>query len=118
MRGIQGESERVRWVPRAAVRKMPKAVRALYEDFGMVSGTMIGVPPGEAVGRGHAAADAVEQAIEQAVPGTDVVVHVETRDDDDQDIADRVLVLENGAFVHADRRENVDEEKIARYLSV
>ena len=52
---------------------------------------VIGVPPGEAVGRGHAAADAVEDAIERAVPGTDVVVHVETRDDDDQDLADRVL---------------------------
>ncbi len=38
---------------------------------------VIGVPPGAAVGQGHAAADAVEDAIEQAVPGTDVVVHVE-----------------------------------------
>jgi cation diffusion facilitator family transporter len=38
---------------------------------------VIGVPPGAAVGQGHAAADAVEAAIEQAVPGTDAVVHVE-----------------------------------------
>ena len=52
---------------------------------------VIGVPPGEAVGRAHAAADAVEDAIERAVPGADVVVHVEPRDDDDQDLADRVL---------------------------
>ena len=52
---------------------------------------VIGVPPGEAVGRAHAAADAVEDAIERAVPGSDVVVHVEPRDDDDQDLADRVL---------------------------
>jgi len=34
------------------------------------------------------------------------------------DIADRVLVLENGQFVHEDAREDVDAEKIARYLSV
>jgi divalent metal cation (Fe/Co/Zn/Cd) transporter len=52
---------------------------------------VIGVPPGEAVGRAHAVADAVEDAIERAVPGADVVVHVEPRDDDDQDLADRVL---------------------------
>jgi divalent metal cation (Fe/Co/Zn/Cd) transporter len=38
---------------------------------------VIGVPPGAAVGQGHAAADAVEDAVERAVPGTDVVVHVE-----------------------------------------
>ncbi|MDP1891933.1 MAG: SET domain-containing protein [Gemmatimonadaceae bacterium] len=40
-----GESERVVWASRAAVRRMPKAIRALYEDFGMVSGDRIGVPP-------------------------------------------------------------------------
>jgi cation diffusion facilitator family transporter len=38
---------------------------------------VIGVPPGAAVGQGHAAADAVEEAVERAVPGADVVVHVE-----------------------------------------
>ncbi len=38
---------------------------------------VIGVPPGAAVSQGHAAADAVEEAVERAVPGTDVVVHVE-----------------------------------------
>jgi cation diffusion facilitator family transporter len=38
---------------------------------------VIGVPPASAVEQGHAAADAVEAAIERAVPGTDVVVHVE-----------------------------------------
>jgi len=38
---------------------------------------VIGVPPGAAVGQGHAAADAVEAAVEKAVPGADVVVHVE-----------------------------------------
>ena len=42
---FHGESERVVWMSRAAVRRMPKAIRALYEDFGMVSGARIGVPP-------------------------------------------------------------------------
>jgi cation diffusion facilitator family transporter len=38
---------------------------------------VIAVPPLAAVGQGHAAADAVEAAVEAALPGTDVVVHVE-----------------------------------------
>jgi divalent metal cation (Fe/Co/Zn/Cd) transporter len=38
---------------------------------------VIGVPPGAAVGQGHAAADAVEAAVERALPNADVVVHVE-----------------------------------------
>ena len=38
---------------------------------------VIGVPPGAAVGQGHAAADAVESALERALPESDVVVHVE-----------------------------------------
>lgn len=42
---FHGESERVAWVSRAAVRRLPRAVRALYEDFGMVEGDRIGVPP-------------------------------------------------------------------------
>ena len=42
---FQGESERLTWVSRAAVRRMPRAIRALYEDFGMVWGDKLGVPP-------------------------------------------------------------------------
>ena len=38
---------------------------------------VIGVPPAAAVEQGHAAANAVEDAVEAAVPGADVVVHVE-----------------------------------------
>ena len=34
------------------------------------------------------------------------------------DIADRILVLENGEIVHEDERANVDEATIARFLSV
>ena len=43
---------------------------------------VIGVPPGAAVGQGHAAADAVEEAVHGALPESDVVVHVEPRQDD------------------------------------
>lgn len=38
---------------------------------------VIGVSADAAVGQGHAAADAVERAVEGALPGSDVVVHVE-----------------------------------------
>ena len=38
---------------------------------------VIAVSPGAAVGQGHADADRVESALERALPGADVVVHVE-----------------------------------------
>ena len=38
---------------------------------------VIGVPAASAVEQGHAAASAVEDAVEEALPGSDVVVHVE-----------------------------------------
>jgi divalent metal cation (Fe/Co/Zn/Cd) transporter len=38
---------------------------------------VIAVAPGAAVGQGHAAADAVEAAVTDALPNADVVVHVE-----------------------------------------
>jgi SET domain-containing protein len=44
-RVFRGESERVTWVVRAQVRRLPEAIRSLYEDFGMVSGDHLGVPP-------------------------------------------------------------------------
>jgi cation diffusion facilitator family transporter len=43
---------------------------------------VITVSPGAAVGQGHAAADRVEGAIHEALPGSDVVVHVEPREDE------------------------------------
>jgi SET domain-containing protein len=42
---FRGESERVTWVSRAAVRRLPAAVRGLYEDFGMVWRDQLAVPP-------------------------------------------------------------------------
>jgi divalent metal cation (Fe/Co/Zn/Cd) transporter len=38
---------------------------------------VIGVSPDEAIGQAHAAADRVEDAVGRALPGSDVVVHVE-----------------------------------------
>jgi cation diffusion facilitator family transporter len=51
--------------------------RAGGEHFADV---VIGVAPGAAIGQGHAAADRVEQALHGALPGIDVVVHVEPGD--------------------------------------
>jgi urea transport system ATP-binding protein len=34
------------------------------------------------------------------------------------DIADRVLVLENGIFVHEANRNDIDQEQVASYLAV
>jgi cation diffusion facilitator family transporter len=44
---------------------------------------VITVPPGAAVGQGHAAADRVEAAVQAALPRSDVVVHVEPAQDDE-----------------------------------
>jgi cation diffusion facilitator family transporter len=44
---------------------------------------VIGVSASAAVGQGHAAADAVEAAVQQALPGSDIVVHVEPGEDSD-----------------------------------
>jgi len=41
---FRGEDERVRWVPRARVRRLPRELRRLYEDFAMVWGQRLGVP--------------------------------------------------------------------------
>jgi cation diffusion facilitator family transporter len=51
--------------------------RAGGEHFADV---VIGVAPGAAIGQGHAAADRVEQVLHGALPGIDVVVHVEPRE--------------------------------------
>jgi cation diffusion facilitator family transporter len=53
---------------------------------------VVSVPPGQAVVEGHRAADLVESALERALPGSDVVVHVEPRDRG-LDLRDRVLAI-------------------------
>jgi cation diffusion facilitator family transporter len=55
---------------------------------------VIGVPPGAAVGQGHAAADRVERAVQAALPESDVVVHVEPRTE--EALRERVLAAALG----------------------
>jgi cation diffusion facilitator family transporter len=51
---------------------------------------VVGVPPGQAVVESHGTADAVEAAVREALPDTDVVVHLEPRRRG-LDLRDRVL---------------------------
>jgi divalent metal cation (Fe/Co/Zn/Cd) transporter len=53
---------------------------------------VVSVPAGRPVAEGHDAADRVEQAVERALPGSDVVVHVEPRRRG-LDLRDRVLAI-------------------------
>jgi cation diffusion facilitator family transporter len=55
---------------------------------------VIGVPPGAAVEQGHAAADRVEEAVQDALPRSDVVVHVEP--DETSGIRERALAAALG----------------------
>jgi len=53
---------------------------------------IVAVAPGQAVVEGHQAANLIEAAIETALPGSDVVVHVEPRRSG-LDLRDRVLAI-------------------------
>ncbi len=53
---------------------------------------VVNVPPGQAVVESHGAADLIEDAVEAALPGSDVVVHVEPRDRG-LDLRERVLAI-------------------------
>jgi cation diffusion facilitator family transporter len=53
---------------------------------------VVTVPPGQAVVEGHQAADLIEAAVEEALSGSDVVVHVEPRRRG-LDLRDRVLAI-------------------------
>jgi cation diffusion facilitator family transporter len=68
-------------VARAAIAQLPEVVlrrlRMRHAGGRQFADVVIGVPAAAGVGQGHAAADAVEAAVEEALPGSDVVVHVE-----------------------------------------
>jgi cation diffusion facilitator family transporter len=71
---------------RRAIREMEPAVELRRLRMRQAAGrqfadVVIGVSPTSAVGQGHAAADAVEAAVAQALPDADVVVHVEPIED-------------------------------------
>ncbi len=53
---------------------------------------VIAVPPGQAVVEGHVTADAVEAAVRDALPDSDVIVHYEPRREG-LDLRDRVLAV-------------------------
>ncbi len=53
---------------------------------------VVTVPPGQAVVEGHQSANLIEEAVEQALPGSDVVVHVEPRRRG-LDLRDRILAI-------------------------
>ena len=53
---------------------------------------VVSVPPGQAVVEGHRTADLIEGAVEAALPGSDIVVHVEPRRSG-LDLRDRVLAI-------------------------
>ena len=70
---------------RAAIAALPgivlRRLRMRQAGGRQFADVVIGVSPAEGVGQGHAAADAVEAAVEEALPGSDVVVHVEPLED-------------------------------------
>jgi cation diffusion facilitator family transporter len=77
---------------------------------------VIAVEPDAAVGQGHAAADAVEAAVERALPGTDVVVHVEPGEQDAVTrerahaaamLVPRIREVHNITVLHVDDRTEV-----------
>ena len=75
-------------VARAAIAGVEPAVELRRLRMRQAAGrhfadVVIGVPPGAAIEQGHAAADAVEEAVERALPESDVVVHVEPQAADD-----------------------------------
>jgi cation diffusion facilitator family transporter len=53
---------------------------------------VVTVPPGQAIVEGHGTADAIEAAVRDALPDTDVVVHLEPRRDG-LDLRDRTLAV-------------------------
>jgi divalent metal cation (Fe/Co/Zn/Cd) transporter len=91
-------------VPAEAESRARRAIEALDADVEVrrlrlresggryFADVVVGVPPGRAVVEGHAAADEIEDAIERALPNSDVVVHVEPRRRG-LDLRDRVLAV-------------------------
>jgi cation diffusion facilitator family transporter len=90
--------------PEQARVSAERAIAALGEDIELgrlrlresagryFADVVVSVPPGQAVVEGHQAADLVESALERALPGSDVVVHVEPRRQG-LDLRDRVLAI-------------------------
>jgi divalent metal cation (Fe/Co/Zn/Cd) transporter len=90
--------------PAQARAAAERAISALGEDVELsrlrlresagryFADVVVSVPPGQAVVEGHRTADLIEVAVESALPGSDVVVHVEPRRSG-LDLRDRVLAI-------------------------
>jgi cation diffusion facilitator family transporter len=90
--------------PAQAREAAERAIEALGEDIELsrlrlresagryFADVVVSVPPGQAVVEGHRTADLIEGAVEQALPGSDVVVHVEPRRQG-LELRDRVLAI-------------------------
>jgi cation diffusion facilitator family transporter len=94
-----------------------RRLRMRYAAGRHFADVVIGVPSEEAVGQGHATADAVEDAVEHALPGSDVVVHVEPAGAEDGALRERahaaalkvarVREIHNVAVLHAGGRTEI-----------
>jgi cation diffusion facilitator family transporter len=88
--------------PASAERRATEAIAALEPDIELrrlrvresggryFADAVVTVPPGQAIVEGHQAADRVEEVVRDALPDSDVVVHVEPRRSG-LDLRDRVL---------------------------
>jgi cation diffusion facilitator family transporter len=93
--------DRTPWEARAAAERAITSVGEeieldrlrLRESAGRYfADVVVSVPAGQALVEGHRSADLVEQAVERALPGSDVVVHVEPRARG-LDLRERVLAI-------------------------
>jgi len=98
--------------PQVELRRL-RLRRAGGEHFADV---VIGVAPGAAVGQGHAAADRVEEALRDALPGIDVVVHVEPGEAE-AGLRERVLAAALGVS-HVREIHNLSVLQVGRRLEV
>lgn len=90
--------------PTGAHERAEQAINAVSEDLELrrlrvresgghyFADAVVGVPPGQAVVESHRTADAVEAAVREALPDTDVVVHLEPRRQG-LDVRDRALAV-------------------------
>ena len=79
---VPAEAEAAARAAIAGIRPVVDLKRLRMREAGgrQFADVVIGVPSGAAVGQGHAAADSVEEAVQAALPLSDVVVHVEPDD--------------------------------------
>jgi cation diffusion facilitator family transporter len=88
--------------PAEAQMRAEQAIRALGDDLELrrlrlresggryFADAVVAVPPAQAIVEGHDTADRIEQAVQEALPDSDVVVHLEPREDN-LDLRDRAL---------------------------